>query len=94
MGWCTSKSEHLNRGEGEAERDIGSPCMIGLGLVVVEKIFRRRRRRRRHPRRGGGAENLKIQVTEVSRYEVFGESGWLGSIRLVKLVWKNPASPS
>ena len=37
-----------NRSEGEAERDIGSPCMIGLGLVVVEKFFRRRRRRRRH----------------------------------------------
>ena len=34
------------RSEGEAERDIGSPCMIGLGLVVVEKFFRRRRRRR------------------------------------------------
>ena len=34
-----------NRSEGEAERDIGSPCMIGLGLVVVEKFFRRRRRR-------------------------------------------------
>ena len=32
------------------------------------------------------AENLKIQVTEVSRYEVFGESGWRGSIRLVELV--------
>ena len=36
-----------SRSEGEAERDIGSLCMIGLGLVVVEKIFRRRRRRRR-----------------------------------------------
>ena len=35
-----------HRSEGEAERDIGSPCMIGLGLVVVEKFFRRRRRRR------------------------------------------------
>ena len=35
----------LNRSEGEAERDIGSPCMMGLGLVVVEKFFRRRRRR-------------------------------------------------
>ena len=38
-----------SRSEGEAERDIGSPCMIGLGLVVVEKFFRRRRRRRRRP---------------------------------------------
>ncbi len=37
----------FNRSEGEAERDIGSPCMIGLGLVVVENFFRRRRRRRR-----------------------------------------------
>ena len=35
------------RSEGDAERDIGSLCMIGLGLVVVEKFFRRRRRRRR-----------------------------------------------
>ena len=35
-----------DRSEGEAERDIGSPCMIGLGLVVVEKFFRRRRRHR------------------------------------------------
>ena len=26
----------VNRSEGEAERDIGSLCMIGLGLVVVE----------------------------------------------------------
>ena len=60
--------------------------MIGLGLVVVEKIFRRRRRRRRRPPGGGTPENLKIQVTEVSRYEVFGESGWRGSIRLVELV--------
>ena len=75
----------LNRSEGEAERDIGSPCMIGLGLVVVEKFFRRRRRRRRPPG-GGTPENLKIQVTKVSRYEVFGESGWRGSIRLVELV--------
>ena len=32
------------RSEGEAERDIGSPCMIGPGLVVVEKFLRRRRR--------------------------------------------------
>jgi|AACY02.8.fsa_nt_gi hypothetical protein len=39
------------RSEGEAERDIGSPCMIGLGLVVVEKFFRRRRRRCRRRRR-------------------------------------------
>ncbi len=62
--------------------------MIGLGLVVVEKCFRRRRRRRRRrrPPGGGTPENLKIQVTEVSRYEVFGESGWRGSIRLVELV--------
>ena len=37
----------LHRSEGEAERDIGSLCMIGLGLMVVEKFFRRRRRRRR-----------------------------------------------
>ena len=36
-----------HRSEGEAERDIGSTCMIGPGLVVVEKFFRRRRRRRR-----------------------------------------------
>ena len=50
-------------------------------LVVVEKIFRRRRR---PP--GGTPENLKIQVTKVSRYEVFGESGWRGSIPLVELV--------
>ena len=42
------------RSEGEAERDIGSPCMIGLGLVVVEKFFRRRRRRRRRRRPPGG----------------------------------------
>ena len=38
----------ISRSEGEAERDIGSLCMMGLGLVVVEKFFRRRRRRRRH----------------------------------------------
>ena len=29
----------IGRSEGEAERDIGSTCMIGPGLVVVEKIF-------------------------------------------------------
>ena len=40
-------AESSHRSEGEAERDIGSPCMIGLVLVVVEKFFRRRRRRRR-----------------------------------------------
>ena len=40
-------STQFRRSEGEAERDIGSTCMIGPGLVVVvvEKIFRRRRRR-------------------------------------------------
>ena len=38
------------------------------------------------PTGGGTPENLKMQVTEVSRYEVFGESGWRGSIRLVELV--------
>ena len=44
---CSINVIDYNRSEGEAERDIGSPCMIGLGLVVVEKFFRRRRRRRR-----------------------------------------------
>ena len=34
------------RNEGEAEWDIGSTCMIGPGLVVVEQFFRRHRRRR------------------------------------------------
>ena len=38
------------------------------------------------------AEHLKMQVTENSRYGMFGESGWRGSIRLVKLVSKNPVS--
>ncbi len=28
---------HSNRSEGEAERGIGSTCMIGPGLVVEEK---------------------------------------------------------
>ena len=35
---------------------------------------------------------LKMQVDEVSRYEVFGDSGWRGSIRLVKVVWINQFS--
>ena len=38
------------------------------------------------------AQNQKTQVAENYRYEVFGESGWRGSIRLVKLVSKNPVS--
>ena len=42
-----TRRHKVDRSEGDAERDIGSPCMIGLGLVVVEKFFRRRRRRRR-----------------------------------------------
>ena len=43
----------VSRSEGEAERDIGSPCMIGPGLVVVEKFFRSRRHRRRRRRHLG-----------------------------------------
>ena len=35
---------------------------------------------------GVPAENQKTQVTGKSRYEVFGESGWRESIRLVKLL--------
>ena len=38
-----------SRSQGEAERYVGSLCMIGPGLVVVEKFFRRHRRRRRRP---------------------------------------------
>ena len=49
-----------NRSEGEAERDIGSPCMIGLGLVVVEKFFRRRRRRCRRRHLGGGPQKTRF----------------------------------
>ena len=50
----------IGRSEGEAERDIGSPCMIGLGLVVVDKFFRRRRRRRPP---GGGEDPRKSENT-------------------------------
>ncbi len=39
----------IYRSEGEAERDIGYLCMMGLGLVGVEKSFRRHRHRRRRP---------------------------------------------
>ena len=56
-------SEHsICRSEGEAERDIGSPCMIGLGLVAVDKFFRHRRRRRRRRRRhlGGGPQKTRF----------------------------------
>ncbi len=38
------------------------------------------------------AENLKMQVTEVSWNEVFGESGWRGSIRLEKLVSRDKST--
>ena len=60
------------RSEGEAERDIGSTCMIGPGLVVVEKIFRRRRRRRRRRPLGVGPKKLGFCIKHIE-YSGLGE---------------------
>ncbi len=55
----------IRRSEGEAERDIGSPCMIGQGLVVVEKFFRRRRRRRRRHHLGVDPKKLGFCIKNI-----------------------------
>ena len=63
--------------EGEAERHIGTPCMIGLGLVVVEKIFRRRRRRRRRRHLGVDPKKLGFCIKNIE-YRQFSSRGCFG----------------
>ena len=58
---CIDKSEW-----GEAERDIPSLGVMGMGLDQIWRFFRRRRRRRRPPA-GMALKELKYQKNKILR---------------------------